>query len=140
MQTIRRVRDWWPTIRFDRLAIGLSLAFVAAALWLSIGVLQTTLYWIVTGLFGLLFFFTGSLPVSARLTKSYGRLRVPPVIALAYLTVVASIILVLVDQMPLGFWWASLLGANLGSIIPYGVGRLRARLAARNARGKIFRF
>ena len=140
MESIRRFRESWPTISFDRLAVGLSVGFVAASLWLSIEALESWLFWTVAGLFGLLFFLTGSLPVWPKLTNSRGRIRVPPAIALAYLMIVASIILVLVDRMPLAFWWASLLGANLGSLVPYAFRKMISRIASQRARGAISQF
>lgn len=140
MGTIQRFRESWTAIRFDRLAIGLSLGFVAASLWLSIGALQSWLFWTVTALFGFLFFLTGSLPVWSKLTNSDGRIRVPPALALVYLMIVASIILVLVDQMPLAFWWASLLGANLGSLVPYSFRKMTSRIESLRARGAISKF
>ena len=130
----------WATIRFDRLAVGLSLGFVAASLWLSVGALESWLFWTVAGLFALLFFLTGSLAVWPKLTNSVGRIRMPQAITLAYLVIVASIILVLVDQMPLAFWWASLLGANLGSLVPYGFRKMISRIATQRVRGSISRF
>lgn len=140
METIRRFRESWPTIRFDQVAIGLSLGFVATSLWLSIGALESWLFWTVAGLFALLFFLTGSLAVWPKLTNIRGRIRVPQAITLAYLAVVASIILVLVDQMPLAFWWASLLGANLGSLVPYAFRKMISRMATQRVRGSISRF
>lgn len=140
METLRRFRESWPTIRFDQLAIGLSLGFVAASIVISIGALESWLYWTVTGLFALLFFLTGSLAVWPKLTNSFGRIRVPQAITLAYLVIVASIILVLVDQMPLAFWWASLLGANLGSLVPYLTRRMINRRSSQRVRGTISKF